>query len=380
MRELLDLFGCGLHTVGKLWPKDHRAHREQARGDVLGRDDRVRHEVEGLTAPGVAGAAKAGDDLVRNHRDIVAFQDRQDCLEIALRRHNHAARAHHRLREKARDGVGAFLDDGRLQLFREPRGELLFTFAGLAKTPVMRAADMDEAGQRQAEHRVIGLGGHRGRHRRHAVIGVDAGDDLAALRVALGGVHEPQHFDHGVVRLRARVGVKHPATLERRNLNQLLRQHHGLVGHAAKEGVIARKAVILRLGGGDQAGVIEAGNHVPQARVRIEVLPPMRVENIRALAVGQHDRAALVNRGQVGEAIKRIGIGPRFPAIRCVVTHEIFLQVYDGGQAIRARGAKQSGTATPRQSGARRWQFGARRADFPAFCVALGIVWWGACR
>ena len=53
----------------------------------------------------------------------------------------------------------------------------------------------------RAEHLVVGLARHRRADRRHPVIGVPAGQDLAALRLAFGPVQEPQHLDHGVVRL-----------------------------------------------------------------------------------------------------------------------------------------------------------------------------------
>ena len=52
-------------------------------------------------------------------------QDRHHRLEIALRGGNHPARAHHRLGKEAGDGVGAFLDDRRLEFGGKARGELL---------------------------------------------------------------------------------------------------------------------------------------------------------------------------------------------------------------------------------------------------------------
>src|SRR3712207_8841544 len=47
--------GGALEAVVEARPEDHRAHGEEARGQVLGGDDRGRHEVESLAAPGVAG-------------------------------------------------------------------------------------------------------------------------------------------------------------------------------------------------------------------------------------------------------------------------------------------------------------------------------------
>ena len=153
------------------------------------------------------------------------------------------------------------------------------------------------------------------------MIAVLARQDLAFPCVPLGGAKEPQHFHHGVVRLGPRVGVKHLAALKRRHLDQLFAKHHGLVRHPPEKGVIAGEFVVLRLGSGGHAGVVEPRNHVPQARVRIQIASAMDVEHIWALAMGQNDRAALMHRGQVGKAVKAIGFGAGFPAVGGLVTH-----------------------------------------------------------
>ena len=318
VRKLLDLVDGGLQAVGQLGAQDHRAHREQPRRQVLGADDRVGHEIIGDRAPGVARPPEAADDLIRDHRDAVLFQHRQDRLEIALGGRNDPARALNGFRKEARDGVGALALDRLVQLARQAGGELGLGLSGLAIAPVMRAGQVDEARQRQAEDLVVRLARHAGRDRRHAVIGVPARQDLALLRVAFRGVHEPQHLDHGVVRLGARIGVEHLAAREGRDLDQLFRQHHRLVGHPAEKGVIARKAVVLRLGGLGQALVVEARDHVPQARIRIQITVAVHVNDVRPLAMGQHHRAALMHAWQVGEAIKRKFVGPCFPALRLV--------------------------------------------------------------
>ena len=63
---------------------------------------------ECLRAPHLPGARKAADHLIGNEQDVVLAQDRLDLLEITLRRKNRPARAHDRLGEKCRDGVGSF--------------------------------------------------------------------------------------------------------------------------------------------------------------------------------------------------------------------------------------------------------------------------------
>jgi len=53
-----------------------------------------------------------------------------------------------------------------------------------AFSPIMRTGQMQKAGQRQAEDRVIGLAGHRGRDRRDAMVGILAGNNFASLIMA----------------------------------------------------------------------------------------------------------------------------------------------------------------------------------------------------
>ena len=206
---------------------------------------------------------------------------------------------------------------------------------------------MDEAGQRQAEDGIVGLARHGGGNGSDAVVGVHAGDDLAPLGVALGRTEEPERLDHGVIRLGPRIGVEHPAAREGRDLDQLLAEHHGLVGHAPEEGVVAREAVILRLRGLGEARVVEARDHVPEARVAVEVLAPVHVVDIGALAMGEHDRAAAMHGGQVGEAVEREGIGPAFPGIRGLVAHGCLLL----GFASSYPGAGAGSIAAPGRRG-----------------------------
>ena len=66
--------------------------------------------------------AEAGDDLVGDQQDVVPAQDLLDRLEVAVRRHDHAARALDRLGDERRDRLGPFGEDQLLELVREPAG------------------------------------------------------------------------------------------------------------------------------------------------------------------------------------------------------------------------------------------------------------------
>ena len=82
-------------------------------------------------------------------------QTAHDLLEIGLRRHDHAARAHHRLGDEGRDRVRPFALDQRFELGGEARGEILLALAVLREAIVMRAAGVQDAGDRQVEIDVV---------------------------------------------------------------------------------------------------------------------------------------------------------------------------------------------------------------------------------
>ncbi len=208
----------------------------------------------------------------------------------------------------------------------------------LAMAPEMRAPDMQETRQGQAEHAVVGLAGHAGRNRRDPVIGVPAGQDLASLGIAFGGMQKPQDLDHGVIRFGPRIRVKYPAARKRRHLHQFFAQQNRLVRHPPEKRVIPGELLVLPLRNLDQSGVVEPRHHVPQARIRIEIFAPMRVVDIGAAPMRHHDRAAFMYRRQVGEAVERVAIGLGFPGIGGGVAHGNLLQSMKGRLAGRRAG------------------------------------------
>ena len=136
----------------------------------------MRAEAELLAAEHGAEPAEAADHLVADHEHVVLGADRHDFLEIGLRRHDHAAGAHHRLGDEGGDRVRAFLDDQRVEFVGKPRREILLALAVLREAIMMRTAGVQEARQRQVEIAVIaGQPGQRRRHDGDAVIGLDRG-------------------------------------------------------------------------------------------------------------------------------------------------------------------------------------------------------------
>src|SRR3546814_7823478 len=82
-------------------------------------------EVEGLGGEHIAGAAKAGDHLVRDEQDVVFPKDSLDLGEVGGGGHDDAAGTLHRLGDKGGDGVRAFAQDQRFQIGGEARRKLL---------------------------------------------------------------------------------------------------------------------------------------------------------------------------------------------------------------------------------------------------------------
>src|SRR5688572_12571441 len=76
-------------------------------------------------------------------------------FEIRLRRHDHAARTHHRLGDEGSNSLRVFAPDHLLELGRKPAREILLALAGLRETVVMRAGCVQKAFDREIEVQMI---------------------------------------------------------------------------------------------------------------------------------------------------------------------------------------------------------------------------------
>src|SRR5262249_32963707 len=139
-----------------------------------------------------------------------------------------AAREGDRLGDKGRDGVGAFANEQRLEVAREPFGVLLGRLARLPPCAV-GLRSMEEPRQRKAELIVVSAG-QRGRGVCGAVVTANAGDYFHAARFAAGQVPEAQELEQKVVRLRAGGGESDARITHRHERRELLRQCQGYVG------------------------------------------------------------------------------------------------------------------------------------------------------
>ena len=126
-------------------------------------------------------------------------------------------------------------------------------------------------------------------------------------RPAQGVVEVPDHLDGGVVGLGAGVGEEHLAHGHRRAGDQHLREvDHRLVRFGG-ERVVERQLAHLGGGGLHQAFVVEAKRGAPQAGDALDIFLAGLVPNAHALAAGDHHRADLLVRLQIGVGVQHVG-------------------------------------------------------------------------
>ena len=97
--------------LGEEVATDHRAERRVAAGESLRARDHVGQVVVALAAEHRAEPPERADHLVGHEQHAVPVADLAHALEVALGRHEAAARVLHRLEEHRGDGLGPFEED-----------------------------------------------------------------------------------------------------------------------------------------------------------------------------------------------------------------------------------------------------------------------------
>ncbi len=276
----------GLEARFDLVVDDAGAEREIARRDRLGEA----HDV-GLHAPGArsrpgAGAAEAGDDLVRDQQDVVLVEQRTELGPIGGGRHDDAAGPHHRLGDHGGDGIGALeldllLERGEAKV-RQPLGIGLVEGIAIGK----RRRSMKHARhQRLVGAAEIGIAVDRGATEMRAVIALLEGQELHAVGLALYLPILPRDAERALDRVRATGGEKRPAhALGRQELDEPVAElDQRRVRRAAEGGVVGKLGELA----GDRllnglARVAEID--VPQAADRVDDGVAVEVRHPHALA------------------------------------------------------------------------------------------------
>ena len=251
--------------------------------------DQVRADVVAVGGEPGADAAEAGDHLVGDEQDAVAVADRADALEVAGGRRERAAGVLDGLHDHQRDRLRAGLDDRRLEVVEQERGELLLGLGGRAVVAV-RVADVDHVGDERLEG-----GAQRGdavdreRAQRGAVVGEAAGDGLPAA-LAAGGVVGAGELPGGLDGLGA-AGDEEDAVQVARGERRRPRRRARSRGGARSSSwcrTAARASARARRGRPRRRASSRSGRRT--ARERVEVAVPVAVLEVAALAADDDRR------------------------------------------------------------------------------------------
>ena len=216
--------------------------------------------------------------------------DLLNMLEIACRRHDHAACPLNRLGDEGGDVGGADLDDLVLEPACRVGGEFGLVLIALVKEAVGRP-DMGETGL------VGGLVVHAlhpaeaGGHDGAAVIAELAADDHPLFRFALKRPVMTDHADDGVVRLGPGIGVEDVAQPVRGDLGELGRQFRHRLVTGPEEIVVIGQLRHLGCRRLDQFGPAISDIHAPQPGHAVEDTVPVTVVDVMALGMGDDPRA-----------------------------------------------------------------------------------------
>ena len=269
---------------------EHRAHRQRAVGEALGGGDEVGHHAEIVGGEGRAEAAEAGDDLVEDQQDAVLVADRAQALEVALRRHQHAGGAGHRLDDAGRDGLGVVQRDEALEVV----GEL---GAVLGQAPregvalgVMRVAQVVDARQQREDAAVVDDAAHRDAAEADAVIAALAPDQLGARALADGALVGERDLQGGVDGFGAGAGEEHPVEAglraARRDGGEALGEVEGRrMAHLERGREVEGGELALDRRGDALAPM--PGIHAPEAGGAVEDAAPVRGRVVHALGRGE---------------------------------------------------------------------------------------------
>ena len=332
MAEAAVFPACPYQCIVDLPGDDGGRHREIRRCDPLCQRQNVRLDGIGLRTEQASCPAEAADHLVDDQQDVVTAKDLPDLREIPLGGQDHAADPHDRLCDERGDGIRSMIQDLGLQLACEAVRKRLF---GLP-VPGLPEEAWQVGGNHFFEVRIQVLvhvrhsaqacGENRG-----SVVGAAPGHDLALGGLAQGLVIAPGHLDGRLVGLGPRAGEKHLLQRPRGDLDQLLRQLDQLVVAASPEGMAVGQVLQLPPGGVHQALFAIAQIGAPQAGHGVQVLPPLGIHQVDALAMFDHQGILLQVPVQIGKRMQMRGTVPG-AVVACAVVHGRFRKIAVGSR------------------------------------------------
>ena len=270
-----DLAGLGPERLRHASGDEHAAERLVAARDALRKGDEVGTDAEALAADPVAEPPEAGDHRVDHQQDAVLPADRGDLLDVARRRREDAARAHHRLAEERSHA----LRPDALELVPQRLGRVVLHLGRRRDERPPAVAHRLHAADRGAE-----------RHR--AVVAVRAADDVEPLRLVQGLPVETRELRCCVDRVAAAHREEDLGTVHRRHRGELRGQlERRRIRHLAEDRPRLERAQLPRDRVGDLLPPV-ADVAVPEARGAVEVAVAGVVPDMDAFAAHEDELVA----------------------------------------------------------------------------------------
>ena len=199
MRKLQHVVrAAGVHEgVVDFLARHHRTQRLHTVGDLLGDVDDVGCDAKGLGPRPGAHAAKAGDDLVKDQQNVVRGADLAQALQVALRRHDDASRAGHRLDDDGGD-VGRVMQADDVQQLVSQVGALLGHATHKAAVGGLGVGQVVGLDALTKELAVGHQPAHRDAAEVDAVVALDAADEPGLAGLALVAPVSACHLQRSV--------------------------------------------------------------------------------------------------------------------------------------------------------------------------------------
>ncbi len=259
-----------------------------------------------------AQTAEAAHHFVADQQDVVLLQHLLDRRPVTHRWRQNTAGAHHRLADKGRDRIGAFLRDQLFQLVYAIRDELRFVHASGRLAVPVRANRVLDAFERQIEvlmktRQARETSGDDAR----AVIAALARDDLLLVRPALNVVVVPDELDLRFVRIRSGHAVVHLLHPGWRPVDDARRQFDDGVGRMPHVRVVVGEFLRLLVDCIGHLGAAIADVHAIEAGKRVDIRLALVILDADALGA-RHDAARQRAAGVV------VGVSGRVHEMRAV--------------------------------------------------------------
>mmetsp|Transcript_16901 Transcript_16901/g.39830 ORF Transcript_16901/g.39830 Transcript_16901/m.39830 type:complete len:231 (-) Transcript_16901:378-1070(-) len=175
-----------------------------SRGKLLGTAQQIHALLKGSAAPHFAGSAKAGDDFVTHHQDVVPVADLSHGREVTGRRQDHTSGPLQGLREEGGDLVGSLCEDQLLELRCQASHEVRLRLAVFAVAIEGRAADVPHKVERKPHLRMdMREAGDGTTGNGDPMVAMDSPDNLSLLGQTSDGVVVPEQPDLRIIGIRA---------------------------------------------------------------------------------------------------------------------------------------------------------------------------------